>query len=462
MKSGDRFDGCREASLEQVLARREERVALVKDMCVRGGSPAVSVKLNIPGPVKTYPLAVRALGEALGAVLRQAVRMKWPVLSTNDLAGDTGCESVLCVCAAAGALKQSMMEIEDRHPLGRLFDLDVFGADASPLSGRDYGRPERTCIVCGGPVWACARSRKHPASELAERTAELIDRYFRGRDAEIIAERAVKSLLFEVSVTPKPGLVDRANNGAHSDMDFFSFLSSASALGGYFRFCARAGIDFEGTPDGLLEQLRYAGKEAESAMEEATGGANTHRGAIFSLGILCAAAGYLGEGLTADGLLGTAAAIASKAARGQSLVSHGESVWREHRIPGILGEAAAGFPSARAGYMKLLELTGQELPLEEACVVTLLHILSELDDTNIVHRAGRQRLLETRREVRHLLEAANSPKQLIRAAQELDARFIRDNISPGGAADMLGLSLFLYFICAKDGHGEHKDLPANH
>ena len=110
-----------------------------------------------------------------------------------------------------------------------------------------------------------------------------------------MARTALKSLLYEVSVTPKPGLVDRDNPGAHGDMDYYSFIDSAAALAPYFSRCAALGRDSLCEPGEVLTRLRPLGLEAEEAMKQATGGANTHKGLIFSLGILCAAAGRLGD-----------------------------------------------------------------------------------------------------------------------------------------------------------------------
>jgi triphosphoribosyl-dephospho-CoA synthase len=110
---------------------------------------------------------------------------------------------------------------------------------------------------------------------------------------EYISKCAVQSMLYEVTATPKPGLVDRANSGAHKDMDFFSFMSSSAVLGPFFYRCARKGVEYDSpNVEGLFHQIRGLGVEAEHKMFQATGGVNTHKGLIFSLGIICAAAGY--------------------------------------------------------------------------------------------------------------------------------------------------------------------------
>lgn len=109
-----------------------------------------------------------------------------------------------------------------------------------------------------------------------------------------LEKTALLSLLLEVSSSPKPGLVDRFNCGAHRDMDFFTFMESSAALSGYFVKCALLGTEFQGDhPKELFRRLRPVGIAAERTMFQATGGVNTHKGLVFSLGILCAAAAHL-------------------------------------------------------------------------------------------------------------------------------------------------------------------------
>ena len=125
-------------------------------------------------------------------------------------------------------------------------------------------------------------------------------------NADRIASYAVEALLVEAAATPKPGLVDRANNGAHGDMDFFTFQKSAAALAPYFTEFVRAGAGEGRSLHTLLSELRPIGRAAESAMYARTGGVNTHKGAIFSFGVLLGAAGWIsvhGKPLMADAVL---------------------------------------------------------------------------------------------------------------------------------------------------------------
>ena len=168
----------------------------------------------------------------------------------------------------------------------------------------------------------------------------------------MIGAIAVEAMLYEVSATPKPGLVDRANSGAHHDMDFFTFMSSAAALRGYFDECAAIGAGHCQQPiEGLLPCLQAAGIVAERQMFTLTQGVNTHKGMIFSLGILAGAAGWAAagrKGLTAEYLGSLAAqmcaglcesAYSGLTERPQEQLTKGEAMYLRYGVTGVRGEA---------------------------------------------------------------------------------------------------------------------------
>ena len=131
-------------------------------------------------------------------------------------------------------------------------------------------------------------------AQLQEKTQAVLAAAIREADSKTIARLACQALLYEVATTPKPGLVDRANSGSHRDMDFFTFQASAAALWPYFARCAEIGMDTHSLPpEETFSRLRTPGKLAEGDMLRATAGVNTHKGAIFSMGILCGALGRL-------------------------------------------------------------------------------------------------------------------------------------------------------------------------
>jgi holo-ACP synthase/triphosphoribosyl-dephospho-CoA synthase len=271
----------------------------------------------------------------------------------------------------------------------------------------------------------------------------------------------MRALITEVAITPKPGLVDRANNGAHRDMDFFSFVDSSAAILPYFRDCALAGFDAaaetgdESWPTALFNSLRPGGKIAEQEMLEASGGANTHRGIIFSFGIASAAFGALfrhREPVLAEHILDLAGAMTALVDKdftreSGAPLSHGEAVQRRYGTGGVREEASRGFPAVRNYALpELRRMLKAGSGINDAGLAAFLRLLSVTADTNIIHRAGPEVLRHIQKETAAFLEARPDVPAMREYAAKLDREFIEKNISPGGCADLLALTLFLHWL----------------
>lgn len=268
-------------SMQQMLLRREERAQEQRAMLEETRCAArVSFTLNIPGPVKQSP----ALQRAFEAGKEQlSLLFAGHILKTRTTRAVTGSELLLALDLAPEAVKSRLVQLENSHPIGRLFDMDVLDREGSPLSRTALSAPRRRCLVCGQDAKLCARFAAHSPEALQSRIASLLDGYFRDRAADQFASCACRALLYEVSVTPKPGLVDRHNAGSHTDMDFFSFLDSAAALTPHLRDMFRTGWDLARENIArLFGALRLVGLQAEDAMLRATGGVEDtnmiHRG----------------------------------------------------------------------------------------------------------------------------------------------------------------------------------------
>ncbi len=255
-----------------------------------------------------------------------------------------------------------------------------------------------------------------------------------------IGRLARNALEQEVLLTPKPGLVDRENSGAHRDMTAETFLRSAAALEPCFARLAREGESLAALPPAeTLPPLRQIGKQAEEAMFRATGGVNTHKGALFSIGLLCACAGRmqrLGLPLTAEGLCALAAktvsGISARELKGSD--TNGLRVHAATGANGVRGEAESGFQSVRQYALPWLAKSRDE----RAQLHALLSLMCHVEDTNVLHRAGPEGLCWLRGRAEETL------KQFSRSAlQTLDRECILRNISPGGCADLLAIALFL-------------------
>lgn len=308
------------------------------------------------------------------------------------------------------------------------------------------------------------------------------------RVSTYVAECALEALLLEVAATPKPGLVDRRNNGAHRDMNFYTFIRSALSLRPHFALMAQAGQDLaKRPPQELFNYVRILGLAAEKDMFAATNNINTHKGALFALGLLCASAGQaccrsadrsgwqpaalgqfvaqMSQGLCQRELadLNTLAAQATNATQATGAVSltnaepdikvrptaaltHGQRMYLQYGACGARGQAESGFAQVIEKYLPYLrDLKKQQLDQDEILVRTLLLIGADLDDTNILNRVGATKAAWAKEACAALHEHYTHE-----AACQLDDLFIKERISPGGSADLLSVTIFLDKLAASE------------
>ncbi len=164
-------------SLYEVLAAKEQRVARQSAVLSRFGAPLVSVTIVSPGPVKDTRLARRAMSVGQHEFGLIAGAENWPILFHEAMWRQTGPEALYAVEADGTSLKRQLVELENGHPLGRLWDFDVITAQHGGISRRDLGYPARQCLVCERPPHECGRSRRHPLGELQKAIAALVDDY---------------------------------------------------------------------------------------------------------------------------------------------------------------------------------------------------------------------------------------------------------------------------------------------
>ena len=442
-----------EPTLLKILDAREKRAEKQKQLLARYGQPLLCFTMNIPGPVKLdrdirlgFYVGCRLLDDALRGV---------KLLYREEEVSVTGCTAWYVVQLPARQLKALAMDLEDTDLIGRLFDMDVLDTHGSKLSREDMGSPRRKCLLCDNDAAVCASRRAHGLEQLQDRTGFLLYMAARQYHCEYIAVRAWLALQQEVTTTPKPGLVDRNNHGAHKDMDLRHFFISANALRPYFADCAREGyLTRDMAPEETFRKLRPLGMEAEKTMLEATGGVNTHKGAIFSLGLLCAAAGRLPvEALEPEKLLMECAKMTKGLVEAdlgnvtqESAATAGEGLYARYGITGIRGQAEAGFPAVReVGLPVLRQGLREGLSLNDAGCGALLHLMCAAEDTNLIKRGGRELARWAQMEVGQLLRTTPYPSP--DAISAMDQAFIAKNLSPGGSADLLALTYFLHFLC---------------
>lgn len=270
---------------------------------------------------------------------------------------------------------------------------------------------------------------------------------------ERLADLAVDALIDEADLSPKPALVDRRGNGAHSDLHLGLMHASALSLWPAFKEMAEAALAFGEVGLPLREALGRIGREGERAMLATTGGVNTHRGAIWALGLLVAAAALEPRSTRAGSVALRAARLALLEDRyAPRPLSHGAQVAIRYGVRGAREEAQQGFPAVlQRGLPQLKRSRAQGHGEQNARLDALLAIMSQLADTCVLYRAGEQGLQAMQQGAQAVLDAGGSASLAgRRRLHELDLQLLTLNASPGGAADLLAASLLLDRIESAD------------
>lgn len=292
------------------------------------------------------------------------------------------------------------------------------------------------------------------AMEAATRQKQLLDE---GKKLAVwLGNTAKQALLEEVFTTPKPGLVDSYSNGAHWDMDIHSFVRSAEALELYFMQMAEIGYISAEEPDKIFAKLRLIGMEAEKAMYGATRNANTHKGLIFSMGILCAAAARccrINGKITEDGLVEAEQQMVRKTLqqelellqKNRNCDSHGSDLYLRYGITGVRGEAIEGYRSVREiGLPVMREGIQKNYDFNAVKLQVLLEFIATVEDSNVLFRTDWETFAYARNCVKQfLLQGGAYQKDAQEKLKRMDIDFSRKNISHGGCADLLALTIFL-------------------
>lgn len=402
-------------TLQQILDAREYRHEVQQRLLTRFHHPVLSFTMNIAGEIKYSPLIELAFDCGIQSILG----FPGKPLHMEILRRPTGCEAFFVCDKAAEDIKQACVKIESEAPVGRLFDMDVID-----IGGRKLSRQSpRACIVCGGPVAPCSRSRAHGLETIKACTDQILLEFA----AQRFAVLAVDALKEEVCFTPKPGLVDLRNQGAHTDMDAALFGRSADSLQSCFAEFFLLGA---GEKD-CMPELQKAGLAAEARMLQATCGVNTHKGSIYAFGLILAALGnYF---VCGDDIFLHASRLAKSAAVSDQK-THGRDVFQKYGIRGAREEAEAGLPSAKMAYKFLKQSDGDILS-------ALLQLIAECPDTNLLYRGGLKGLRYAQSWAKLVLAFPVCLRPWL--AGHMDQAFIRKNLSPGGCADLLALALFL-------------------
>lgn len=437
----------RAVALDDILAARDARVARQQAMLAQGGV-LLSLTLVAPGAVKRSPLLDAIFAAALAA-LRPLVDDARARIEAVD---DSGHHALYLLDGEARDWKTRMLALENRAPLSRLWDIDIIDRDGVAVSRRDLGLPPRRCLICDDDAKTCARERRH---DIAALQADIARRYRLHQQAQSIADTMRQALITEATLTPKAGLVDAVHNGGHHDMNLALFLRSADAIAPYLGDCAATGMTFAGHPasPALLAAIRPIGLAAEAAMRAATGGVNTHKGAIFAFGLTAAALGKRLAEQHAATLADVQADVRALCAeilaelRQGDCDSAGKRGYARHGISGARGEAASGFATVSAHALPLYQ---QELAADgnerRALLAALVALYAANDDSTTLARVGLDGLRAHQHWARTLLADRATLADEARLSDAI-AAYARNcaakRLSAGGSADLLALTAWL-------------------
>ena len=445
-------------SLNQILEAREERAALRREFCINENF-SISLNLNIPGIPKNN-IILAAFFDAIVDDLNiyfTAHRLK--VLQQkklNNNAGDFIIFEIQDNNHSNEFLKNLTENFEQNHPCGRFIDLDLCDTSGKLVSS---GK-QKVCFYCNQQAAIiCMLSKNHSFTELRNFQHKKIVDYLNQSKIKNIARKissmAIRSLLYEISLTPKPGLIDFESNGVHKDMNFRTFIDSTSVLSVYFDELFLSGFLFKNENySEALPEIRILGLQMEKDMFEATHGVNTQKGIIFLMGITLFSLGILyqkNKTYSSEQHQLLIQKICSNLVINEFQINvngfetHGEKCFEKYRIGGVRQEVQDGLPTV---FNKALPLLFRHKNLDNNTLYkVLVQIMSKLDDTNILHRSNMQTLLDFQKLCKRTLHnfSFSAYNRIIDFCNQ-------KNISPGGAADLLSISIFLYMIKKSEIH----------
>lgn len=440
--------------LESILKARDQR-AFLKAQIARKRLPSLSLSLNVPGFPKSNPTVSAFFQSCLQDLKHHFIANRISIHENEaveicDAAGDFYRIPFSMNRFSLTEIKQICEDFEANHPLGRFIDVDLNDEQGNTVSS---GK-SKLCFFCRErPAIECRRENAHSFDELRAFMFSEMTEYCLEQREERIAEKlsslAQQAIHAEISLTPKPGLVDQLSSGSHSDMCYQTFVDSTTAISPWFSELVREGFAFQ--DDDLtkaLPRLREIGLRMEAAMLEATENVNTQKGVIFLMGLSLFACGNLfrrHEYFQVDAFRKIIQDICAGLVENELInvagsgKSHGEKIFRKYGFSGARGEAESGLATVFNFGLPGLIQAGQLN--DEPLTKCLLSIAANNNDTNILFRSNPEVLDRFKR----LSQIALADFKLENYAAVID--FCRqENISPGGSADLLAVTIFVWSV----------------
>ncbi len=403
-------------SPEVILSDRENRNKIIREAALYGD--VVTIKANVPGAdkhIKESFLLVR----------------HFTALALEKFKGDVsfydGCDGFCAIIRADGEnLKSTAVELEQSCSAGRFADIDVYLKGQPHSLSRGY---LRKCYICGKPAFVCSREKNHTTEQLISKLKAETRAYFSIQVSKTVKE----SLMAELDLEDKFGLVTPLSKGSHTDLDYGIMQRAQNAVIPYLVQIFWEGFDADKT-DGLLKRLRPIGLNAEKAMYEAIG-TNAYKGFIFIGGLFLASLGFvISHGGGSDAVFSNIANICRGIEDEFSGKENtfGINAYREYKITGARGQAAGGLRAVKNAEKLLTDFSSTSLK------TALCRIVGETDDTVLLKRSG---TFERYMYFKQKISSADPTDK--EGTAELTRECVKNNISIGGSADVLAAAVTL-------------------
>ena len=449
----------------RLLEAREKRYSLRKSFATKKHF-SISLSLNIPDFPKSNDLINKFFKIVLSEmhVFLQANQVDLILSTSIEHIDDDGNFFIVALKTNSEQKLQSIKKIaeefEQNHTVGRLIDIDIFDMNAKPISS---GK-EKSCFFCGQySAIYCMRNKRHSHSQMQTTISYKIESYIitnrRNSISKKLSQLATKSIIYELALEKKPGLVSFNSTGNHSDMNYITFINSISAISPFFNSFCKLAYNFDGDFSKVLPQIRSIGLECEKEMFIATQNVNTHKGIIFLFGISLFSASLLldkEQEFSDYNFREIVKNITNNITKNEleirnKGITHGEKIFTKYGNigAGARYEAESGFETVFTTALpyftaNLKESISSNIDLfNNVLLKGLLLIMSKNNDSNILYRSD----LATLKELQKISNKVNNDEVL---HEELMQFCANKNISPGGSADLLALSLFLHFIKTED------------
>mgnify|MGYP000005487224 CR=1 FL=1 len=430
--------------MNEILDAREQRSNHVKELISKYKYKTVVImKANVPGINKNL-MKMRFICNLYNTIIYDTFKEK--IIDVGRIESLDGNYIYYVIDEEGTLVKEKTIILEEENALGRLIDIDVY--NEKPISREDVSCEMRLCLICNNYAHICGRNKTHSEEEIFGVIDDTINNYL----LDFILMKTIKSIFAEVDLYPKFGLVSRKDSGSHTDMDYQTFVKSTLAIKPYLREYILEGLKDELNP--LL--LQEIGQRAEKAMFRATDGVNTHKGLIFVLGLFLPV-------VTKSILLNKDKEyIKDEIKRISNVIigdyyenmdipaSHGDEVYLKYGFKGVRGEALNGF-SIVFDSPSFYNVDSVYRDIDY-----LISLMSELDDTTILYRKGRETLDKVKLDMKEILTNGgytNNKNQV----NEISNQYKKENISPGGSADLLVLKIMFeelrYLLCGDNKNG---------